>query len=56
MAGSMVSSMARAQVSAKIRKLRREGKPQKQAVATALNMQRRGRLGPRGGYKRASAY
>lgn len=30
-------------VSQKIRKLRREGKPQKQAVAQALNMAGRGR-------------
>jgi hypothetical protein len=40
-------------VSAKISKLRGEGKSQKQAVATALAMKRAGRLGPRGGYKRA---
>lgn len=39
-------------VSAKISKLVHEGKPQKQAVATALRMQRAGRLGPRGGYTR----
>lgn len=40
-------------VSAKVSKLMHEGKPQKQAVATALSMQRAGRLGPRGGYKKA---
>lgn len=39
-------------VSSKISKLVREGKPQKQAVATALNMEREGRLTPGGGYKR----
>jgi hypothetical protein len=31
-------------VSAKIRKLRREGRPQDQAVAIALEMRRRGKL------------
>lgn len=40
-------------VSAKIRVLRREGVPEKQAVAEALSMRRAGRLGPRGGYRRA---
>lgn len=41
-------------VSRKISHLvRKEGKPQKQAVAMALNMKREGRLGPRGGYRRA---
>ncbi len=39
-------------VGAKIRKLRREGVPQDQAVATALSMRRSGRLGPQGGYRR----
>lgn len=39
-------------VSAKISKLRHEGKPQDQAVATALSMKRAGRLTPGGGYKR----
>ncbi len=45
----MASSKA---VSNKIRKLREEGTPQKQAVAMALNMKREGRLTKRGGYKR----
>lgn len=36
----------------KISKLRAEGKPQKQAIATAINMNSKGRLGPKGGYKR----
>lgn len=40
-------------ISAKISKLRHEGKPQQQAVATALNMARAGRLSARGGYRRA---
>lgn len=39
--------------SAKISKLVHEGMPQKQAVATALNMEREGHLGPKGGYKRS---
>lgn len=39
-------------VGKKIGKLRKEGVPQKQAVATALNMKKKGKLGPRGGYKR----
>ncbi len=39
-------------VSAKISHLREEGVPEKKAVATALNMERAGRLGPKGGYKR----
>ena len=38
--------------SRKISKLRREGVPEDQAVATALNMERKGRLTPTGGYKR----
>jgi hypothetical protein len=37
-------------VSDKIRVLRNEGTPQKQAVATALSMQRAGRLRPGGVY------
>lgn len=39
-------------VGRKISKLRHEGKSRKQAVATALNMKREGRLGSRGGYRR----
>lgn len=39
-------------VSNKIRELRQEGVPQEQAVATALNMERRGRLTSTGKYKR----
>lgn len=38
-------------VGKKISKLVHEGKPQKQAVATALNMEREGRLTSGGGYK-----
>ncbi len=38
--------------SKKISKLVREGKSQDQAVATALNMERKGKLGPKGGYKK----
>lgn len=40
-------------VSKKISKLVREGKPQDQAVATALSMKRAGRLTKSGGYRRA---
>lgn len=36
-------------VSAKIKKLRSEGKPPKQAVAIAHQLEREKRLGPRGG-------
>lgn len=39
-------------ISLKIKKLMKEGMKQKQAVATALSMQRAGRLGPRGGYRK----
>jgi len=41
-------------VSAKIRHLiKKEGVSQKQAVATAINMNAKNRLGPKGGYKAA---
>lgn len=39
-------------VGKKISKLVHEGKPQKQAVAMAINMKREGRLTSSGGYKR----
>lgn len=39
-------------VSLKVAKLIKEGKSPKQAYAIARNMQRGGRLGPRGGYKK----
>ena len=42
----------RDKVSKKISVLRREGVPQEQSVATALNMERKGRLTEGGGYKR----
>ena len=35
----------------KISKLIKEGYKQSQAVAIAKNMERRGKIGPRGGYK-----
>ena len=38
----------------KISKLVNKGYPHKQAVAIALNLERRGKLGPRGGYRRSS--
>ena len=41
-------------VSMKIKKLIKEGYPRKQAIAIALSMKSRNRLGPRGGYKRSS--
>jgi len=46
------SPAARKAVSEKIRKLMREGVPQKAAIAQSLAMWRAGRLGPRGGYRR----
>lgn len=39
-------------VGKKIKKLMHEGKPQKQAVAAALEMKRQHKLGPKGGYRR----
>ena len=39
-------------VGKKISKLRKKGKSQRAAVATALSMKRAGRIGPKGGYKR----
>ena len=49
---SKPSKEGRKRVSAKIAHLMdSEGKTQKQAVGQALNMEREGRLGPRGGYK-----
>ena len=44
--------MAKTAVGKKISKLVHEGKPQKQAEAIALQMQRSGRLTSSGGYKR----
>lgn len=43
---------AQGRVSAKIAHLRREGKTVKEAAGAAYGMERSGRLGPRGGYKR----
>lgn len=39
-------------VSKKIKKLMEEGKSQQQAVAIALSMEREGKLGLEGGYKK----
>jgi hypothetical protein len=36
----------------KIKKLKKKGKSQKQAVAFALSMRRKKKLGPKGGYKK----
>lgn len=45
-------SKRQSRVSKKIRILRKENVPQRQAVATALNMERRHRIGPNGEYRR----
>ena len=47
-----MASKKPSRVGRKIRKLKREGKPQKQAVAIALDLERRGRIGPKGGLVR----
>ena len=52
MSKKKVSKAGQQRVSAKISHLMQEGIPQKRAVATALNMERKHRLGPKGGYKR----
>ena len=39
-------------INKKVKKLMDEGKPQKQAIAIALSMEREGKLGPKGGYKK----
>ena len=44
------SNKKKSRVGYKISKLVKEGKPHNQAVAIALNMEKNGRLGPRGGY------
>ena len=53
--GGKVSRAGQKRVSAKISHLMREGEkmPHKQMVAMALSMERTGRLGAKGGYKRA---
>lgn len=48
-----VQRAQRGRISAKISKLHHEGKPAEQAQAMALHMAEAGRLGPRGGYRRA---
>tara|TARA_A100001388_G_scaffold157888_1_gene117775 strand:+ start:325 stop:729 length:405 start_codon:yes stop_codon:yes gene_type:complete len=48
--------MVKSPVSYKISKLVREGVSHKQAVAIALNMNSKGRLGVKGGYKRSPRY
>ncbi len=45
-------SRKKSPVSKKIKKLKREGKSKKQAVATALSMKKAGRLTKSGAYKR----
>ena len=46
----MVSKKA---IGKKLAKLAREGKPKKQAYAIAKNMEKKGKLGPKGGYKKS---
>lgn len=48
------SGTSQKRISAKIQKIRRAepGRDPKQAIAMAYNMERRGRLGPRGSYRR----
>ena len=38
--------------SKKIAKLIKKGKPKKQAVAAGYNMAKKGKVGPKGGYKK----
>jgi hypothetical protein len=48
-----ISKQGHKRVGKKIGQLmKKEGVPRKQAIATALSMQRAHRLGPKGGYKR----
>lgn len=47
-----VGKAGQSRVSKKIRHLVKEGTPQKQAVATALSMERADRITPAGGYRR----
>lgn len=50
------SKPGRQRVSAKIKHMmKEEGMPQKQAVAAALHMEEKGRLGPKGGYRRVKS-
>ena len=53
MAQRKVPKPAQGRVSAKIAHLRREGKSAKEAAGAAYGMERKGRLGPHGGYKRS---
>lgn len=48
----MPKAPRKTKVGKKIGKLIREGKPLKRAVGQALNMEREGRIGPKGGLKR----
>lgn len=50
--GRVVNRNSPARVGKKIAHLRQEGKPQDQAVAMALDMERHHRLTESGGYKR----
>ncbi len=49
-----VQRAQRGRISAKISTLAHEGVPPKKRVAMALHMAEEGRLGPHGGYRRAS--
>lgn len=53
MAGKKKKAAKTKRVGSRIKKLKKEGKTTKQAVGEALNEERSGKLGSRGGYKRA---
>lgn len=53
MAGKKKKAAKTKRVGSRIKKLKKEGKTTKQAVAESLNEERAKKLGPRGGYKRA---
>lgn len=48
--------MSKKAIGKKLAKLAKEGKPKKQAYAIAKNMEKKGKLGPRGGYKKSKTY
>ena len=45
--------MSKKAIGKKLAKLAKEGKPKKQAYAIAKSMESKGKLGPRGGYKKS---
>lgn len=50
--GFKIERNSPARVEKKIKHLMKEGTPRKEAIATALNMERKNRLTESGGYKR----